>query len=221
MHHKLIFTIGLFISICQPITGQTLGSVSHGSTLVSLDTANVSLRLDSVFALKPGRYNPSLLIRCTNDLLPLGKDSSIAAIKSAFERGNSDAEGYGLFLLLRIVFELPPAMDDPEMHFGKTDINPSESKSQVNRFPLLIVNSIPFLVVQRTFMTGVGESLDKHLSFYREFGQFRTTPLHFDTDLSKVELFELVKAEWRNVYPTIEFSTIQAEMEQQIRYLYE
>jgi hypothetical protein len=70
-------------------------------------------------------------------------------------------------------------------------------------------------------MTGVGESIDTHLSFYREFGQLRTTPLHFDTDLSKVELFELVKAEWRNVYPTIEFSTIQAEMEQQIRYLYE
>ena len=218
---KLIFTIGLFMSIYQPTIGQTAGRVSHDSTFVSLDTTYLSLRLDSVCALKPGRYDPSLLIRSTNQLLSLEKDSLITVVHSAFERGNSDAGGYGLFLLLRMVFELPAGMTYPEMHFGKPDIDPSDSMSEANRFPLLIVSSIPFLVVQSTFMTGVGDSIDTHLAFYREFGQIRTTSIIFDANVSEEELLKLVKVAWENVYPTTSFKTVQAEMEQQIQLIYE
>ena len=76
-------------------------------------------------------------------------------------------------------------------------------------------------MVQSTFMTGVGESIDKHLSFYREFGQVRTTPIRFNTDLSQKELLELVKVAWAKVYPKNAFKNVRAEMEQQIRLLYE
>ena len=141
-YRTLIFAIGLFFSIFQPTIGQTFGSVSDDSTLVSLNTAELSRQLDSVFTLKPGRYDPSLLIRCTNQLLSLEKDSLIRVVESAYDRGQSDAEGFGLFLLLRMVFEIPPAMAYPEMHFGKPDIDLPISTLESKHYPLLLVNSV-------------------------------------------------------------------------------
>jgi hypothetical protein len=215
-----IFTIGLFIGYWQQARGQTAGDIRLDSSVVS-DTDDLSLQLDSVCAMKPSHYDPSIMVRCTNRLLVLRKDSLLVVVQSAFERNSGNAEGYGLFLALRMVFNLTSNMTYPEMHFGKPDIERSRSKSVANRYPILLVNDIPFLVVQRTFMTGVGESIDKHLSFYKKFGQLRTVPILFKTDLPKKELLERVKTTWANVYPDTVFSRIQAEIEQQIQLLYE
>jgi hypothetical protein len=218
---NLIFIFYLTVCSSQSANAQVIEPKKSDSSNVDVADTNLSLLLDSVYAMKPGRYNPEVLIDCANRLVSLEKDSVIVAIKSAFERGNSDSEGYGLFLLLQLVFELPADKAYPEMHFGKPDIKPSLSALRANRYPLLLVNNIPFLVVQNTFMTGPGDSVDEHLSFYRKFGKVTAYRFDLDITLTKDQLLELVAITWNNVYPNTLFSSVQAEMEQQIGVLYQ
>lgn len=221
MVRNLIFIICLTVCSCQLTNGQIVEHAKSDSSNIDLADSDLSLLLDRAYAMKPGRYNPEVLIECSNRLVLLEKDSVIASIKSAFKRGESDSEGYGLFLLLQLVFELPADKAYPEMHFGKPDIKPSLSSLKANRYPLLFVNNIPFLVVQSTFMTGPGDSVDEYLAFYREFGQVTTSLIDFNPDLTEDDLLELVKITWSNVYPDTPFNTVQAEIEQQIGFLYQ
>lgn len=131
---------------------------------------SIDILLDSLASQFPHDYNPVLLIEASFGLQNFSKEEALARIDSSSQRINSGFGDYGLFLLLRYYFDLPDGMQHPEVQFGLPDINPPQSSLPSNRFPLIIVNEIPFQIIQGYQLGGLPQSIREHIVFYSKHG---------------------------------------------------
>jgi hypothetical protein len=97
------------------------------------------------------RFQPRLLVQIVNRLQPLGKDKVLAAVteylRIAPYYGFAHARP-GLFLVLRVLFDLPDGMSDyPVMHIGSPTPPPPTDGTSIPRFPLTLSGDIPLLLV--------------------------------------------------------------------------
>ena len=121
-------------------------------------------------------YYPAQLIRAVNALQPLGKDRALAVIREYGRVVFVDKEG--IFWVLRTLFEVP---QDPGYmpRVGLGGFYPPEpvNLSSVPRFPLVIQDDIPLMLVRGYGLLGVSQPPEEHLAYFQEHGELRTKPL--------------------------------------------
>ena len=69
-------------------------------------------------------YNPTYVIRAVNALQPLGKEKALEQIESYLEGCGAKKDYYGLFWVLRVLFEVPGERGFPPVCIGQPDIPP-------------------------------------------------------------------------------------------------
>ncbi|KAB8141286.1 hypothetical protein F8S13_19515 [Chloroflexia bacterium SDU3-3] len=116
-------------------------------------------------------YNPVDVIAAVNELLPLGKEQALAQI------GAARPQGYGLFWLLRTLFDLPEGQAFPPVLLGQPSIPPPANPQAIPRFPILIVQDVPLLVVGGYFLGGFPEPVEAHIRYFQAHGLLRAAPL--------------------------------------------
>jgi hypothetical protein len=155
----------------------------------------------------PGDNDPLHLIRVANYLQPLGKDKALAII-GEYARlssiivdkhmGSRPVDETWLFLLLRTLFEVPqPPGYMPQMYIGWMSPSPPKNRQDIPRFPIVIVEGIPFSLLKSATLSGEAESVLNHVEYFRQHGTMRTTGLRPADD--PFLAFQKLKAsdEWR------------------------
>lgn len=142
-------------------------------------------RLMRLLALVPSyndgaAYNPADVIRAVNALQPLGKDKALAVIDE-FLRVSSwfeDPGREGMFFVLRTLFDVPTSPGYmPAMRVGSPAPPPPSDPRLVPRFPIMIVDDVPFNLVSFYNLGGVATPPEMHVDHFRRTGVIRSHPL--------------------------------------------
>jgi hypothetical protein len=124
--------------------------------------------------------DPLKLIQAVNALQPLGKAKALAAIAEYLRVSSEfdDPGRKGTFLLLRTLFEVPADPGFlPAMLVGAPTVAPPTDLRTLPRFPIVIVDDIPFTIVRGYSLAGAAEPPEMHLEWYVEKGVIRSRPL--------------------------------------------
>jgi hypothetical protein len=120
-------------------------------------------------------YDPLSTVRIVNALQPLGKERALEAV-SSYLRGRRTRR-QGLFLVLRALFAVPdPPGYMPRVHIGRTHPEPRDPR-RAPRFPLLLVDDVPLMLVRGYTLAGYPEPVLHHVDEFRRWGVFRNKPL--------------------------------------------
>jgi hypothetical protein len=144
------------------------------------------------------------LIRVTNDLQPLGKERALAIIGEYARIRDVGVDETWLFLLLRTLFDVPqPPGHMPDMYIGAMSPAPPEDRLRIPRFPIVIVDDIPFSLLWGVTLAGEAEPVTRHVEYFRQHGGIRAAKLRPPDDpypsfkklLQSKEWAEMAKAE--------------------------
>jgi hypothetical protein len=122
-------------------------------------------------------YDPGLVIDAVNALWPMGKDGSLTAIERLLTRIQPSTQGYGVFWVLRVLFDPPAGQIAPPVQLGTADIPPPPDPTALPRFPIVIIRDIPFLVVGGYVIRGLVQSPEAHIDYFRHHGMLRAASL--------------------------------------------
>jgi hypothetical protein len=148
------------------------------------------------------RFDPGDLIAAVNELYALGKDSALDAVERHLAAADRLADPqHGLFLVLRLLFEVPadPGFQPP-MHIGIPSIAKPRDARALPRFPLLVVDDIPFLLVTTFVLAGSAQPVEAHLEHFRRNGTLRAEPLRPKADATPTEILSRLVAVYRDAY---------------------
>ena len=122
--------------------------------------------------------DPRALIAAVNALQPLGKDRALAVIDEYLRVSSplDDGGREGVFLLLRALFDVPPA-GMPPMLVGAPDVAPPRDRKALPRFPLVIVADVPLKLVRGYALGGEPQSPESDVAAFRKGGTLRAQPL--------------------------------------------
>jgi hypothetical protein len=127
-------------------------------------------------------YNPRTIIRIVNRLQPLGKEKALAVIDEYLRVAStwhSDARDEGLFVVLRLLFDLPGDRGYLA-RMGRGYPAPwGELKDprDISRFAILLVDDVPLVLEGAFGRSGARERVETHVQYFRKRGQLRTSPL--------------------------------------------
>jgi hypothetical protein len=139
-------------------------------------------RLDTTPGLKGYSYNPLSLIQIVNTLQPLGKDKALAAIgeyiRVSDEWSDSEEARSGMFLVLRVLFDVPENVDPNRAGaFGMPSPAGPKDPHRIPRFPIALVDDIPLMLVSGYSLGGLPSSMEEVCSFFKVNGQLHPAPL--------------------------------------------
>jgi len=136
--------------------------------------------IDQAPPLAGDRYDPLPVIRIVNALQALGKDKALAAVDEYLRVASSfhsDARE-GLFVVLRVLFEVPKAPGHmPAMYVGAPFPEAPKDPKRLPRFPVLLLDDVPLLLVSGYLLAGVAERVERHVAYYRKGGRLRSKRL--------------------------------------------
>jgi hypothetical protein len=114
-------------------------------------------------------YDPTAVIEAVNALIPLGKAGALAALDK-FIAGRDLARDphQGLFLVMRVLFDAAP---HPPLRLGGSRLNPPDPATALPRFPILMVEDVPLMLVDAYELAGLPEQLSTHLDYYLQHGE--------------------------------------------------
>jgi hypothetical protein len=125
-----------------------------------------------------GYNDPLHLIRVTNYLRPLGKAKSLAIIAEYGRIHDVAVDETWLFLLLRVLFEVPsPPGYMPEMIIGRMCPEPPEERKRIPRFPIMIVDDVPFSLLWGVSLAGQPQPIGQHIDYFQTHGKIRDRDL--------------------------------------------
>jgi hypothetical protein len=141
------------------------------------------------------RYDPLRVIRIVNTLQPLGKEKALAAVDEYLRVASDRADAReGLFVVLRLLFDIPKVPGHmPAMHVGAPWPWPGgpEGGKRLPRFPVLLLDDVPLLLVSGYVGFGDAEPVERHVSYFRKGGTLRSRPLApADAPLQVYEKFQ-------------------------------
>jgi hypothetical protein len=123
-------------------------------------------------------YAPQAVVDAVNALHPLGKDGALHAIDAYLAQADQTADHHGLFLVMRVLFEVPA---DPGYHppvrIGGSNPPPPKDPKSLPRFPILLIDDIPLMLVSGYALGGDPEPLAVHIQHFRDRGTLRAQPL--------------------------------------------
>ena len=137
-------------------------------------------KLDRVSSYDASSHDPLTLIQAVNALQRIGKDKALAAI-SEYLRVSSELDDpgrRGVSLVLRTLFDPPiePGYQ-PVMMVGSAAPSGGQPSKTLPRFPIALVDDIPFRLVTGYVLGGKPESPEQHLEWFRKQGIVRALPL--------------------------------------------
>ena len=120
-------------------------------------------------------YSPQPITDAVNALLPLGKEGALAAIESYLATRDPQTDtAAGLFLVLRVLFEVPA---DPGYHpllrLGATSPPPPAAPESLPHFPLVLIDDRPLLMISGFALGGDTEPVTAHIQHFRSTGTLR------------------------------------------------
>lgn len=120
-------------------------------------------------------YSPQPVIDAVNALLPLGKDSALAAIESYLAKQNLEINPQeGLFLVLRVLFEVPANPGyHPPMRLGGSSPLPPPTPESLPHFPLVLIDDRPLMMISGFVLGGDAEPIAVHIHHFRATGTLR------------------------------------------------
>ena len=137
-------------------------------------------KLDRVSPYDASSHDPLTLIQAVNALQRVGKDKALAAI-SEYLRVSSELDDpgrRGVFLVLRTLFDPPTEPGyQPVMMVGSPAPSDGQPSKTLPRFPIALVDDIPFRLVTGYVLGGKPESPEQHLEWFRKQGTVRALPL--------------------------------------------
>jgi len=120
-------------------------------------------------------YHPGHVIDAVNALLPLGKDGALAGLEAFLEGRDLTADPHqGLFLVLRVLFDADP---HPPVRLGGSWPPQPPSPAALPRFPIMITDDVPLMLVASYTLRGLPEPVTAHIEYYRRHGTPRPEPL--------------------------------------------
>lgn len=144
-------------------------------------------------------YDPRVVVDAVNVLVPLGKLGAIDAIEMHLSRADLERDPQeGLFLVLRVLFDVSPPRRHPPLNLGGSVPPPPPDASAMPRFPIVLVDDVPLLLVSGYALGGDTEPVSTHVEFYREHGRLRGAPL--TPPPTSDGLLERYEAEYTSAY---------------------
>jgi len=123
------------------------------------------------------RYDPKDVIRIVNGLQPLGKKRAIAVIHEYVRVSSEFSNAHqGLHLVIRALFDVPKDVAFlPNFNIGLPSPLRPEKYDLVPRFPLLVEEDVPLLLVSGYSSFGSSAELEMQLSYFERHGIIRAT----------------------------------------------
>jgi hypothetical protein len=148
--------------------------------------------------------DPLHLIRVSNYLQVMGKPKAMTVLQEYHRLGAGLDDQNWLFFLLRTLFEVPTSPGSmPDLRIGMMVPPPPTDPKMIPRFPIVLVDDIPFSLIWGTSLIGQAEPLSIQLEYFRRVGKIRRQKFFPPTDpyLSYEHL--LGSKEWGYVIQTL------------------
>ena len=170
--------------------------------------------LDQATSMSFEDYNPAYVIQAVNVLQPLGKEKALEQIDSCLENRDKSQYAYGLFWVLRVLFEAPVGQGFPPVRMGTPSIPPPAEPAKLPRFPIVMVQDIPFLAVRGYYLRGLPEPVEAHVAYFREHGIILEHPLAPPESITGIEeeFLQRWKAAYGDAYTTQVSETIKSQI---------
>jgi hypothetical protein len=169
--------------------------------------------LRKVAQLTPDTYDPQVLLDGANALLPLGRNAILDAIDAHLAAEKADFSSFGLFVLLRVLFEPPAGGTHPVMYIGQPDVAAPEDLAWMPAFPIVWMEGIPLNLVGGYMLGGLPEGVDAHVAHFRAEGQLRTRPIQpGDKSRCLTSLGQLWQGAYGAALPDVIQGRIQAQL---------
>jgi hypothetical protein len=170
--------------------------------------------IDQVSSMSFEDYNPSYVIQAVNSLQPLGKENALERLDSYLRSRDKEKNSYGLFWVLRVLFEVPREQGFPPVILGTPNIPPPADPGKFPRFPIVMLRDIPFLVVRGYILRGLPEPVDAHADYFRTYGTIREQILQPPASMKGVEgeFLQLWKAAYEDAYASEAMETIKTQI---------
>jgi hypothetical protein len=140
-------------------------------------------------------YDPARVVEAVNELQPLGKDAALERVDAAAAE-DPQADAFGLFWVLRVLFEVPPEQGFPPVRIGEPTVAPPPKSGPLPRFPIVLAQDVPLLAVRGYMLGGLAEAVENHVRYFREHGTVREAPLSPEP----AEAEEAFLHQWRAAY---------------------
>ena len=156
-------------------------------------------------------YDPSPVIAVVNALVPLGKDGALATLGAFLAKQDLAKDPHhGLFLVLRVLFEANP---HPPVLLGGSRPAPPSPPDALPRFPIMMVDDVPLMLVAGYTLRGLAEPVTAHLAYYREHGTLRAAPLAPSVGHDRMAGYEAqYQAAYHAAPPDAERQFVQAQL---------
>jgi hypothetical protein len=156
--------------------------------------SNVLETLDLASSSSLVSYNPGLIVQAVNELIPLGKETALATIAGYYENADRQADPrQGLFWVLRVLFDVPTEPGYlPPVRLGAPRPAAPKDLRAIPRFPLVLIEDIPLLMVTSYILGGLPETVDSHLELFENNDLIRaellepTIDIQNDNDLDRI-----------------------------------
>jgi hypothetical protein len=158
----------------------------------------VTTLLDQAATMSIEEYNPARIVHAVNALQPLGKDMALERIASCLSSHDKATDAQGLFWVLRALFDVPAGQVFPPVRIGQPSIPPPADPGKLPRFPIMMVQDIPFLVVSGYDLGGMPEPVDAHVTYFRDHGVLRDKLLSLPGSVAGLE--QEILRQWRVAY---------------------
>jgi len=122
-------------------------------------------------------YRPRPIIEAVNSLAPVGRSGALAMIDSYLRHHDAAAPHDGLALLLRVLFDVPPSGAHAPLRLGGTVPPPPPDPRALPRFPIILVDDVPLLLIRGYALGGDTEPVTVALDQLRRTGSLRAAPL--------------------------------------------
>jgi hypothetical protein len=154
--------------------------------------------LEPVSNMKIADYDPGRVIEAVNALQPLGKTRALEEIESYLAGPGKGKESYGLFWVLRVLFDVPAETGFPPVRIGQPSVAPPARSGALPRFPIVMVRDTPLLAVRSYMLGGLPEPVASHVAYFRAHGTIRATPL--SPSASTADLEAEFEKQWSEAY---------------------
>jgi hypothetical protein len=173
-------------------------------SVISENELRAGMRILHAGPNSPFNHDPLRIIRVTNYLQPLRKSKALAIIGEYARVRDDDTDETWLFFLLRTLFDVPsPPGYMPDMHIGALDPSPPEDRTRAPRFPVVIIDDVPFSMLDGAMGAGTPQPVSEHVEYFQKHGTFRGSKLRPADDPYPSFKKLLKSAEWRVVHDPI------------------
>ncbi|AXG71103.1 hypothetical protein KORDIASMS9_03358 [Kordia sp. SMS9] len=196
----ILLSILTMLMFCSCTISKKKPSILNTNEINTTIMDSLQNDLEAISTMTPQDFNPMFFTAVADRLASLGKDDALIAVEEFVHHSTVHTDHFGLFLLLRMLFEVPTTHKHPEIRIGKFDYDMPNAEDEANLFPIVYSNKIPFLLVTGYFTGGFPQPINDHTRFYRDFGILKDTAHHVPIEKSEDILFHEFSLVWSKMY---------------------